>query len=189
MLKWLVRTGLQWHRDVFHSVERVLDGWLLGLAARLVFASVLMVFFVNSALTKVGSGFPDILIPAVGAYAQIVPPIAEAAGYDPANIALFPWKLIVLAGTYAEFLLPVLLVVGLFTRLVSLAMIGFIIVMSVVDVTLHNLDAASIGAMFDRVPSAIIFDQRLLWMFPLIYLVVKGAGAISLDALISARAR
>lgn len=175
------------HDTAFGALARLTQGWFLGLAARLVFSSVTMVFFLNSAKTKVGSGFPDILIPGVGAYAQIVPPVAEAAGYNPDNIALF-WKLVVLAGTYAEVLLPILLLLGLFTRLASLAMIGFVAVMSIVDVWFHHLDAASIGAMFDRLPTALILDQRLLWIFPLVYLVIKGAGKISLDGVLAARA-
>lgn len=176
------------HDAVFAALGRATEGWFLGLAARFVFGSVLLVFFVNSAATKVGGGFPGILIPGPGAYAQILPPVAEAAGYDPANIAFF-WKPIVLAGTYAEFLLPVLVFVGLFTRLASLAMIGFICVMSAVDVFLHHLDAESVGMLFDRVSSSLVLDQRLLWLFPLVYLVLKGAGKVSLDGLIIGRAR
>ncbi len=174
------------HDTAFGTLARVAQGWFLGLAARLVFSSVTMVFFLNAAKTKVGSGFPDILIPQIGAYAQILPPVAEAAGYNPENIAFF-WKVVVLAGTYAEFLLPVLILVGLFTRLASVAMIGFIAVMSVVDVWFHQLDAASIGAMFDRLPTALIFDQRLLWVFPLVYLAIKGAGRLSIDGLLASR--
>jgi len=183
----LVSTVRCVHDAAFGVLSRLAQGWFLGLAARLVFSSVTMVFFLNSAKTKVGSGFPDILIPQIGAYAQIVPSVAEAAGYNPDNIAFF-WKLVVLAGTYAEFLLPVLLLLGLLTRLVSLAMIGFVAVMSIVDVWFHQLDAASIGAMFDRLPTALILDQRLLWLFPLVYLVIKGAGKISLDGLFASRA-
>lgn len=176
------------HDRVFAMLETLAGNWLLGLAARLVFSSVLLVFFVNSAMTKVGSGFPDMFVPGIGAYAQILPLIAEAAGYDPGKIALFPWKLIVLAGTYAEFLLPIMLLVGLFTRFTALALIGFIVVMSFVDIQFHGLDAESIGMVFDRVQNAIIADQRLLWIFPLVYLVLKGGGPVSVDGVIS-RAR
>ncbi len=172
------------HDAFFRTLETLAGDWFLGLAARLVFSSVLLVFFVNSAMTKVGSGFPDMFIPAVGAYAQIIPHIAEAAGYDPSQIAVFPWKLIVLAGTYAEFILPIMLLIGLFTRFTALALIGFIVVMSIVDVTLHNLDPKSVGFVFDRMQDAIIADQRLLWIFPLIYLVLRGAGPLSADGII-----
>ncbi|MBO6519253.1 MAG: DoxX family protein [Rhodospirillales bacterium] len=178
-----VVTGL--HDRFFTALENLAGGWFLGLAARLVFSSVLLVFFINSAMTKLGSGFPGMFVPAVGAYAQILPPVAEAAGYDPSQIALFPWKLIVLAGTCAELLLPIMLLIGLFTRLSALSLIGFIVVMSFVDIAFHGLDAQSIGFFFDRVQDAIIADQRLLWIFPLIYLVLKGGGPVSVDGLLN----
>lgn len=175
------------HDGVFKTIETTAGPWLLPLLARLVFSSVLLVFFINSALTKVGSGFPEFLIPSTGAYAQILPSIAEAASYDTDQIALFPWKLIVLAGTYAEFALPIMLLLGVFTRLTSLGLIGFIVVMSFVDIQFHGLEPKFIGMMFDRIHDSVIFDQRLLWVFPLIYLAIKGGGPISVDGLILRR--
>ena len=59
--------------------------------------------------------------------------------------------------------------------------------MSVVDVTLHGLDPKSVGFVFDRVQDAIIADQRLLWVFPLIYLVLRGAGPVSVDGVLASR--
>ena len=38
-------------------------------------------------------------------------------------------------------------------------------------------------ALFDRFPDAVILDQRLLWLFPLAYLVIYGPGLISVDGL------
>jgi len=183
----IVRSLISLHDRVFNSIEALLGEWFLGFAARFVFAAVLLMFFLNSAATKVGVGVPGMFIPGVGAYAQILPPIAEAAGYDPSQIALFPWKILVFAGTYAEFIIPIFLVIGLFTRLSSLSMIGFIVVMSFVDIQFHGADAATIGAWFDRVHNSAISDQRLLWLFPLVYLLIKGAGPLSLDGLITKR--
>ena len=128
------------HDRVFKTIEALLDEWFLGFAARFVFGAVLLMYFLNSAATKVGSGLPDTLVPGIGAYAQILPPIAEAAGYDSSQIALFPWKILVFAGTYTEFILPILVVLGLFTRMTSLAMIGFVLVMSFVDIQFHAAD-------------------------------------------------
>ena len=184
MIVQLVRSS---HDRFFSLLERAAGDWFLGLGARLVFSSVLLMFFLNSAATKLGSGFPGMFVPTTGAYAQILPPIAEAVSYDTSQISFVPWGLIVLLGTYAEVILPCLILVGLFTRLASLAMIGFIAVMSFVDVTFHGLDAKSIGGLFDRMPDAIISDQRLMWVFLLIYLAVRGAGAISLDAWLARR--
>lgn len=172
------------HSRVFGALERASEPWFLGLAARLVFSSVLLVFFVNSASTKVGEGVFGFLSPTIGAYAQILPPIAEAAGYDPSQIAFFPWGLIVHLGTFAEFLLPILILLGLFTRLSSLAMIGFIAVMTFVDIQFHGVGAETIGAFFDRTQDSAILDQRLLWIFPLVYLLFKGGGPISCDRLL-----
>ena len=52
--------------------------------------------------------------------------------------------------------------------------------MTYTDITGHD---AKIGGFFDRFQDAAIADQRLLWLFPLIYLVLRGPGLISLDAI------
>ena len=39
---------------------------------------------------------------------------------------------------------------------------------------------ATLGAWFDKVPNGVILDQRVFWVFLLLVLVLKGAGAISL---------
>ncbi|MEH6548177.1 MAG: DoxX family protein, partial [Sneathiella sp.] len=92
---------------------------------------------------------------------------------------------VVFAATYAEFILPALILVGLATRLASIGMAIMIVIMSIVDIYGHNVDAKTIGQLFDRVQDGVILDQRLLWMFPLIYLVVKGPGLISLDQVLA----
>ena len=111
----------------------------------------------------------------------------EAAGGDVDAVAFLPWGLIVTLGTYAEFILPVLIIVGLFSRLAAVGMIIFIAVQTLVDITVHKVEPETIGALFDRFPDSVILDQRLLWMVPLIYLAIKGAGLISLDALLVKR--
>lgn len=175
------------YNSVFSGIEKATDGWFVGLTARAVFASVLFMFFINSALTKVGAGPFGFLSPSVGAYAQILPEMMKEVTFNVSKIPYIPYGLIVLFGTWAEFLLPVMIVLGLFTRAASLAMIGFIIVMSYVDITGHGLDAKTIGAIFDGQSNGLIADQRMLWIFLLLVLVVKGAGAFSLDALLSKR--
>lgn len=170
---------------LFAVLQKAAGDWFLGLAARLTFASVLLGYFLNSALTKVGSGFPDFLIPGTGAYVQILPTLTKSVGYDTDKISFIPWGIIVTMGTYAEFVLPVLVVIGLFTRLSALGMIGFIFVMSYVDIYFHNIDEKTLGAPFDRFQDSVIADQRLLWLFPLVYLVIRGAGMVSVDGLLS----
>jgi putative oxidoreductase len=173
------------HGRLFGLVEARLDGWFLGLLARLVFAAVLLVYYLNSAATKVGDGIAGFFSIGDNAYFQILPSVVEAYGYDASQVPFFPYTLIVVAGTYAEFVLPIFIVLGLFTRLAALAMIGFIVVQSCVDIAFHGADAAPIGAWFDQLSNAAILDQRALWVFLLMTLVVKGAGAFSLDALLA----
>ena len=106
----------------------------------------------------------------------------ENVGYDPSALGLWHWA-VVTAGTWAEFILPLTILIGLFTRFSALGMIGFIVVQSLTDLYGHGLsgDAKFIGGWFDRIPDAMLMDQRLLWIFPLIVLVIKGAGALSVD--------
>lgn len=172
------------HGRVFGFLEAKLDGWFLGFLARLVFAAVLAIYYLHSAGTKVGDGITGFFSIGDNAYFQILPSVVEAYGYDASQVPFFPYDIIVFAGTYAEFVLPVLIVLGLFTRLAALGMIGFIVVQSYVDIAFHGVDAATIGSWFDRLPSAAILDQRAFWVFVLLYLVVRGAGALSLDAVL-----
>jgi putative oxidoreductase len=176
------------HRRFFGAVENALQGWFPGLFARFAFAAVLLFYFWNSFRTKVGEGVAGFFSISDNAYYQIVPKAMEAAGLDSANVAFFPWKLMVYAGTYAEFILPLLVVIGLFTRIAALGMIAFVLVQSYVDITQHQVDAETTGAWFDRLSDSAIMDQRLMWMVPLAYLVVKGAGWVSLDKLFLERA-
>jgi len=168
----------------FERIEAMLSGWFLQLAARLVFAGVLFVYFWKSGLTKLGEGFVGIFRPSDGAYFQIFPKAIEAAGYDTSQLGFIHWA-IALAGTWAELLLPILIVLGLMTRLAALGMIGFIFVQSWVDVFGHLVGPEDIGTWFDNTPSALIVDQRAFWVLALLILVVRGAGALSLDRLIA----
>lgn len=175
------------HDGFFGSLEKAAGGWFLGLFARFVFAAVLWGYFLNSAFTKVGEGITGFFSIAPSAYYQIALPAVEAAGGDVSQVAFFPWGLIVTLGTYAEFILPLLVVIGLFTRVAALGMIVFIAVQTLVDITVHMVGPETIGALFDRFPDALILDQRLLWLMPLVYLVIKGAGLVSVDGLLASR--
>nr|WP_272490687.1 DoxX family protein [Mesobacterium pallidum] len=161
---------------------------LLPIAARFLFAAVLLVYFWRSGTTKLGDGLFGFLSPSTGAYAQIFPKTFEAVGYDASQLGLFHWA-VVTAGTWAEFILPLLIVLGLFTRLASLGMIGFVVVQSLTDLYGHGgiEHAATLGAWFDRAPDGVILDQRAFWVFGLSVLVIKGAGALSVDHLLTAR--
>ena len=167
--------------DALADRAQALAGPALPTLARLLFAGILLVYYWGSATTKIGA---SIFSPSSGAYIQIFPKAVEAAGFDFSQLSALH-TLVVLAGTGAEFLLPALIVLGLFTRLAALGMIGFVAVQSWVDVFGHGLAGADIGAWFDRDPSAILLDQRALWLFLLLVLVLKGAGPLSADRLLS----
>lgn len=176
------------HNSVFDGLESLLDGWFTGFAARFAFASTLFLYYFNSGWNKLGDGLFGFLDPSVGAYASILPPVFESYGADVEAIP-FHWDLVVLLGTWSEILLPLLIVIGLFSRIAALGMIVFIIVQSYVDVAFHGLDGKFVGAMFDRFQDAIIFDQRLLWIFVLLVIVVTGPGKLSLDYMLGRRYR
>lgn len=174
------------YTTIFDLIERIGD-WLLPLAARFVFAATLLVYYWHSGQTKLGDGLFGLLNPSVGAYAQIFPKQLEAVGYDASQLSFLHW-LVVVTGTWAEFILPVLILVGLATRLASIGMIGFVVVQSLTDVYGHGQsDIKTLGAWFDRFPDSIIMDQRLFWIFILSFLVIKGAGALSVDAVLRQR--
>lgn len=182
----LINSLTQIHNRIFSAIEAATQDWLLSLAARFVFAATLLIYFWNSAKTKLGEGFFGFLSPSDGAYIQVLPKAFENAGYDSSALGI-QHDIIVVLGTWAEFILPALIVLGLFTRLSSLAFIGFVAVMTFVDITGHGADPTTIGSWFDRDASSLISDQRAFWILLLLVLVVKGGGKLSLDNLFGRR--
>lgn len=174
------------HTKIFTPLERA--DWILPTLARFLFAAVLAVYFWVSALTKVGDGVFGVFQPSVGAYAQIFPKVMLEVGYDTSQLGLYHWA-VVTAGTLAEFILPVLIIIGLMTRLASLGMIGFIVVQSLTDLNGHDKwgDGLVMGAWFDAPSNSLIMDQRALWVFLLLLLVIKGAGPLSFDRALTPR--
>ena len=156
--------------------------------ARFTFSATLLGYFWASALTKTGDGVLGVFQPSLGAYAQIFPKAMEAASYDVGQLSMFHWAVVV-AGTLAEFILPLLITIGLLTRLAALGMIGFVIVQSLTDLYGHGgiEQPETLGAWFDRIPDSVILDQRLFWMVVLVTLVLKGPGPLSIDRLLKIR--
>ena len=111
---------------------------LLPLLARFAFGAVLALYFWASALTKLGDGFFGFLFPSAGAYVQIFPHAMENVGYDPSALGIWHWA-VVTGGTWAEFILPLTILIGLFTRISALGMIEFIFVQSLTDLYGHGL--------------------------------------------------
>ncbi|MDP4031782.1 MAG: DoxX family membrane protein [Pseudorhodobacter sp.] len=171
--------------SIYENLTRWLDALapvVLPTLARLVFAGVLLIYFWSSAQTKLAGP----LTPSAGAYIQIFPRAIEAFGYDFSKLGLFH-RVVVLAGTWAEFALPLLIVLGLLTRLAALGMVGFVTVQSFTDVLGHGVAGDDLGAWFDAASGALILDQRALWLCLLAVLVFKGAGPLSLDRLVGGR--
>ncbi len=178
-----MNTLISLHNKLFGTIELASD-FLLPTLARFGFAAVLLVYFWNSAMTKLGSGVTGFLFPSDGAYVQIFPKAMEAASYDSSQLGVYYW-LIATAGMWAEFILPLLIVIGLFSRLASIGMIGFIIMQSLTDIYGHGMtDAKTLGAWLDVSSGSLIMDQRLLWITLLVTIIVKGAGPLSVDRLI-----
>ena len=176
------------HNVVFDRLERA--DWLLPLIARFLFAAIFLMYFWVSGLTKLGDGVFGFLFPSVGAYAQIFPRAMEAVNYDASQLSIFH-DIVVTAGTSAEFLLPIMLLVGIFTRLAALGMIGFVIMQTLTDLFGHGAisEPSTVGAWFDKIPDSVIMDQRALWVFLLVVIVFKGAGPLSVDQLLRGKSQ
>ena len=160
-----------------NTMEKVdlASNWLTPTLARLVFVAVLLVYYWNSAMLKIDG---SIFSPSAGAFGQIFPKAAEAVLYDVSQMT-FLQRIVIFFGTVAEFVLPALLLVGLFTRLAALGMIGFVWVQTLTDVTGHNVP---LGSLFDNAIS--LMDQRVMWTFMFLVIVINGGGPISLDRLL-----
>jgi putative oxidoreductase len=164
------------HDRAFAQLDR-LAPVLLPTLARLIFAGVLLGYFWASAKTKLGA---DLLHPSVGAFFQIFPRATDAVSGDVSRLTAFHW-LVVEAGTLAEFVLPLLLVLGLLTRLAALGMIGFVLVQTATDIWGHGV---AVGGWFNRDSTELIADQRALWMLLFLILASLGAGPLSVDRLL-----
>lgn len=161
------------HDALFGPISRA--DWLLPTLARAVFFAVFYFYFLNSAGLKIDG---SIFSPSSGAFGQIFPKAAEAVLWDVSQLT-FIQRIVIFAGTVGEYVLPLLIVVGLFTRLAALGMIGFIIVQTLVDVTGHGV---ALGTWFNNAPE--LLDQRTLWVFLMATLVITGPGPFSIDRVI-----
>jgi putative oxidoreductase len=179
----MIRGLTNLHDAIFSGIER-LTVPLMTTLARFIFAAVLLIYYWNSGLTKLGDGFLGFLFPSDGAYIQVLPKTVEAVGYDFSQLGTMHW-VIATAGTWAEFILPFLIAIGLFTRLAALGMIGFVAIQSWVDLFGHGgIANGTLGSWFDRFPDALILDQRAFWIFVLLYLVLRGGGPLSVDRIL-----
>ena len=175
-----MNTLLNLYDRIFALISNAAGDWFLPTLARFAFIAVLLKYFWGSAMTKLGSGIGGLFNLDPNGYVQIFPKKMEMLGYDPAGLNII-YKFIAVVGTWSEFILPALILVGLFTRLAALGMIGFVIVQTYVDVSAHG---AKLGSWFNNVSEDLIADQRLLWFVLFATLIIKGAGPLSLDRLL-----
>jgi putative oxidoreductase len=143
-------TGLRgtWNR-IADWLTGVISHGLLALAARVAVAAI----FFLSGRTKV-DGF------------LTVNDTAYTLFREDYKVPLLPPEFAAHMATYAEHLFPILLVLGLFTRLSALALLG----MTAVIQTFVYPDA---------------WPTHLSWAALMLYLVGRGAGPTSLDRAIS----
>lgn len=112
----------------------------------------------------------------------------EAFGFDPSRFGLFHY-LVVLTGVLAEFLIPLMIAIGLLTRYAALGRIVFTAVQTATDLFGHGVleDPTTLGKWFDRSSSSVIIDQRLLWLFVIIYVVKHVGEVLSIDQSLTSR--
>jgi len=142
-------------RAAWNRVADALDRWvghsLLALGARFAIAGI----FFLSGRTKV-EGWLTVSDTAIALFA------------DEYKVPLLPPALAAHLATYAEHLFPILLVLGLFTRLSALALLGMTAVIQ-----------------FFVYPDA--WPTHLSWAALLLYLAGRGAGAASVDRMLGIR--
>jgi putative oxidoreductase len=139
-----------WNR-VADALERWIGHSLIALAARFAIAGI----FLLSGRTKV-EGWLTVSDTAIALFA------------DEYKVPLLPPALAAHLATYAEHLFPVLLVLGLSTRLSALALLGMT---AVIQIFVY--------------PDA--WPTHLSWAALLLYLAGRGAGAVSLDRVLGIR--
>ena len=139
-----------WNRAT-GTLERLVSHDLLALASRFALAAI----FFLSGRTKVDG----ILTVTEGTYALF---------REEYKVPLLPPEIAAHLATYAEHALPVLLVLGLFTRLSAFGLLGMT---AVIQIFVY--------------PDA--WPTHLSWAVPLLYLAGRGAGPLSVDRALGIR--
>ena len=140
-----VRHGAIWWNRIAERMAAAVGHPLLALVDRIAIAAI----FFLSGRTKVDG----VLHVADGTYTLF---------RDEFKVPLLPPELAAHLATYAEHLFPILLVLGLFTRLSALALLAMTLVIQVFVY-----------------PDA--WPTHLSWAGLLLYLIGRGAGPVSLD--------
>ncbi len=143
---------------------------LAGLAVRLVLARV---FFLDGQVRALG---PQMSVELYGFDLSVIMPLqvkAQVLGGYTALSSLLTVSPLIVANTIAavQFVLPILLVLGLATRFSALLLLGLTVLLD-----LH-------------VMPHLLWSAHVYWVAMLLVLVSQGAGAISLDQIFRARSR
>lgn len=88
------------------------------------------------------------------------------------NVPIIPHTFAAYSATFFELVMPVFLVLGLFTRFAALPLLGMAMVIQ------FHLGATN---------AAYFHWEHYFWMITLAYLVIRGGGALSLDNLLARR--
>jgi len=134
---------------LWNRVATALDGWighnLIALSSRIAIAAI----FLYSARTKV-DGLLTIKDTTFTLFAEEY------------KVPLLPPEFAAHMATYAEHLFPLLLIIGLGTRLSALSLLGMT---AVIQIFVY--------------PDA--WPTHLTWAVPMLYLIGRGGGSLSLD--------
>jgi putative oxidoreductase len=179
---------VRFHAAFFGRIEAMLASWLPALFARLAFGVVLAGYYWQSALGRFAEGLAAPLRLNEAAYAEVLPLVAQAHAAVGDPVPTLPWALVVALVSWAEIILPGLILVGLATRVAALAMVLVVLAGGVTQRLQAGVSPlpGALGGLFDADPSGFL-DQRLLWLVPLMALMIRGAGQVSLDRLFGPR--
>lgn len=150
--------------DIIASILSRIPHWLIAFIGRFSIAAV----FWKSGQTKVQGFAIDLLD---GKVELGIPRFADSAldlFREEYRLPLIPPELAALMATAAEHVFPILLLLGLATRLSALALLGMTIVIQVFVY-----------------PGA--YPLHGLWATVLLYLMARGGGALSIDHLLAHR--
>lgn len=157
---------------------------ILCTSSRLVFAAVLLPWFLIGGVSKLG-GFDLSVGPtteglplALGAYYAYA---SGSVGALSAGLPIFSplTQAYVGAMVLAELVLPVLTVLGLWTRLAVVLLALHQTILALVQPT------GAAGALFDASPFDLFPDQLLLWFMLIAPVAFFGAGPLSMDAILA----
>ncbi len=133
--------------SLYRSIVSLLEAFPLSIAQLLIRVGIASVFF-KSGLVKIKSWDSTVMLFKFEYDVPILGP--ETAAY---------------IGTIFELGMPILIGIGLFTRLAALPLIGMTLI---IEIFVYPLN----------------WSEHLIWFAMLLFLLIRGSGVISIDALL-----